>query len=157
MYALNWNRDFTAEDGLVALAPFDPHAGTAGALRGAVHSSWAPAVAGGGGVVVAALIMLAGPFAGPLVLALGGSAGFVYLGTALVSGRLGVAAFDLGAAVAAIGIAVAAPGPAISALLVHAVWGILRSALPGAAPGRCFAASWAAFHATAALLLGFGA
>lgn len=156
MYALNWNRDFTADDGLAPLASSNTRPRAPGAAL-AMQTAWAPAAAGGAGVLIAVLIMLAGPFAGPLVLALGGSAGFVYLGTALVSGRAGVAALDLGAAVAAIGIAVTAPGPAVSALLVHAVWGILRGALPGASPGRSFAASWAALHATAALLLGFGA
>lgn len=156
MYALNWIRDLAADDGLAPLAPFAPRAHTRAAVQ-AVCSTWAPAAAGGAGVLIASLIMLAGPFAASLILALGGSAGFVYLGTALLSGRVGVAALDLGAAVAAIGIAVAAPEPAVSALLVHAVWGILRGALPGAAPGWSFAASWAAFNATAALLLGFGA
>ena len=154
MYALNWTRDVTVDDGLEPLAPFArPAVAPAGALPG----SWAPATAALGGLLIAVLIMLTGPFAQPLVLALGGGAAFVYLGTAMISGRPGAAALDLAAAVASAGVALAATGPVAGALLVHVVWGVLRGASSDAAPGRSFATSWAALHATAALFLGFGA
>jgi hypothetical protein len=153
MYALNWTREFTADDGLEPLSPL-PLPAAAPALP--ERTAWVPAVAALGGLAIAVLIMLTGPLAQPLVLALGGTAGFVYLGTALISARPGAAALDLVAAAASAGIALAAAGPAASVLLVHVVWGVLRSARPEAAPGRVFATSWAALHATAALFLGFG-
>jgi len=156
MYALNWTRNLPVDDGLEPLAPVNAFAHAPSAAR-AMHGAWGPAAAAMAGLVIAVLVMLTGDLAAPLILALGGTAAFAYLGTALLSGRVGVAALDLTAAVAAAGIALAGAGPAVSALLVHVVWGILRGAWPGAAPGRGFAASWAALHATAALLLGFGA
>lgn len=149
MYTLNLNTQLAADDGLEPLAPMP-------AVRLATRRALGPAGAAAGGVLLAALIALAGPFAASLVLALGGTAALVYLGTAMVSGSWRAAALDLSAAFTAAGIAAAAAGPAVSALLVHALWGILRGACPNAAPGRRFAGSWAAFHATAALLLGFG-
>ena len=162
MYALNlnWTREIDADDGLEALAPISLAAPGPARMRTAHagHGSAAGAMAGAmAGVLVAVLTMLAAPMTPALVLALGGAAGFVYLGTALVSGRLDAALLDLVAAGAAIGIAVTGTGPAVSALLVHVVWGVLRGALAGAAPGRRFTTSWAAMHAVAALLLGFGA
>ena len=156
MYALNWTRDLTVDDGLAPLAPIDPRAHMAATGR-VLHEALAPVTAAVGGVFVAMLLIMTGPFADTLAVALGGTAALVYLGTALISGRPGAAALDLGAATATAWIALAAAGPAVSVLLVHVVWGILRGAWPGAAPGRRFAVSWAAFHATAALLLGFGA
>lgn len=156
MYALNWTREFTADDGLEPLAPFTASTPVQAATQ-STPGAWTVAAAALGGLLIAVLIMLAGPFARPLVLALGGAAGFIYLGTALISGRAGPAALDLAAAIATLGIVVAAAGPAVSALLVHVVWGVLRGAWPGAAPGRDFATAWAALHATAALFLGFGA
>lgn len=156
MYALNWTRDLAMDDGLEPLAPIDPPAQMAATGR-VVHGALAPVTAAMGGVLVAMLVIMTGPFATTLAVALGGTAALVYLGTALLSGRPGVAALDLAAATATIWIALAAAGPAVSVLLVHVVWAILRGAWPGAAPGRRFAASWGAFHATAALLLGFGA
>lgn len=152
MYALNWSREITADDGLEGLAPL-PAARPLNAARHAL----APVAGMAGGVIAAALILLSGTLTGPLTLALGGTAAIVYLGTALISGRRGAALLDLSAAIAAAWIAMLAIGPAASALLIHAVWGILRGAQPGVAPGRRFAAAWAAFHATAALLLGVGA
>jgi hypothetical protein len=149
MYALNLNTHLAADDGLEPLAPMP-------AVRRATHRTAGPAVAAAGGVLLAALIALAGPFAASLVLALGGTAALVYLGTAMVSGSWRAAALDLGAAFTAAAVAATAAGPAVSALLVHALWGILRGACPKAAPGHRFAGSWAAFHASAALLLGFG-
>ncbi len=152
---LNWTREFTADDGLEALAPLS-RAALEPTRVTATHAGRGPAIAALAGLLIAVLIMLAAPFTASLVLALGGAAAFVYLGTALVSARLDAATLDLGAAAAAIGLAVTGAGPAVSVLLVHVVWGVLRGALPGAAPGRRFAASWAAMHAVAALLLGFG-
>lgn len=156
MYALNHTWEHAGDDGLEPLAPFHPatHGNTA---RRAIHGAWAPAGGATAGVLIAVLFLLTRPFASTLVLAMGGTAAFVYLGTALVSGRPGAASLDLGAALTAFGVALAAVGPAVSALLVHVVWGILRGASHGTAPGRSFAAAWAALHATAALLLGFGA
>jgi hypothetical protein len=155
MYALNWTWDFSSEDGLEPLAPFQPatHAPSVGRE---MHGAWGPVAGAMTGVLIAALLMITGPFAVPMIYALGGTAAFAYLGTALVSARLGLALLDLAAAVAAVGITLTATGPAVSVLLVHVVWGILRGAWPGAVPGRGFAMSWAAMHATAALLLGFG-
>jgi hypothetical protein len=157
MHALNldWPREF-ADDGLEALAPVSRPSVTH-TRNSAAPATRGPAAAAMAGVLIAVLAMLAAPFTAPLVLALGGAAGLLYLGTAMVSGRLDAAALDLAAAAAAIGVAVTGAGPAVSALLVHVVWGVLRGALPGASPGRCFTASWAAMHAMAALLLGFGA
>lgn len=153
---LNWTREFTADDGLEALAPLS-RATREPSRVVAAPDGRGPAAAAVAGLLIAVLAMLAAPFTGPLVLALGGAAAFVYLGTALVSARLDAAMLDITAAVAAIGIAVTGAGPVISVLLVHVVWGVLRGALPGgASPGRRFAASWAAMHAVAALLLGFG-
>jgi len=156
MHALNWTRELAPHDGLEPLAPITPAAHLAASER-VVHGALAPVTAAMGGVLVAMLVIMTGPFADTLAVALGGTAALVYLGTAAISGRPGVAALDLAAATAATWIALAAAGPAVSVLLVHVVWAILRGAWPGAAPGRRFAVSWAAFHATAALLLGFGA
>lgn len=154
MYALNWTRDFTTDDGLEPLGPL-PSLAVAPAHP--VQAAWAPAVAALGGLAIAVLLMLTGPHAPSLVMALGGTAAFIYFGTALVSGHPGAAALDLAAAVATFVIVLAAAGPPVTALLVHVVWGILRGAWPGAAPGRAFVTSWTALHATAALFLGFGA
>jgi hypothetical protein len=154
MYALNFRcpPDSVAHDGLEALAPIRaPVRQTVARPRGGRLATAAVA-----GVGIAILITLSGAFAEPLILALGSASAFLYLGTAAISGRMGPAALDVSAAVAAIWIAVAASGPAISVLLVHVVWGVLRGAWPGVAPGRSFAASWAALNAMAALLLGFG-
>ena len=156
MHALNWTPDLPMDDGLEPLAPIDPRAQMAATGR-VLHGALAPVTAAVGGVLVAMLVIMTGPFANTLAVALGGTAALVYLGTALVSGRPAVAALDLAAATATTWIALAAAGPAVSVLLVHVLWAILRGAWPGAVPGRRFAASWAAFHATAALLLGFGA
>jgi hypothetical protein len=155
MYALNWTRDLAMDDGLEPLAPIDPPAQMAATGR-VLHGALAPVTAAMGGVLVAILVIMTGPFADTLAVALGGTAALVYLGTALVSGRPAVAALDLAAATATTWIALAAAGPAVSVLLVHVLWAILRGAWPGAAPGRGFAASWAAMNAMAALLLGFG-
>ncbi|HRP86733.1 MAG TPA: hypothetical protein PLS34_04340 [Gammaproteobacteria bacterium] len=157
---LNWTRELTADDGLDALSPLAPVAVAVAvepARARAARAGLGPATGAMAGVLVAVLAMLAAPMTQPLIFALGGAAGFVYLGTALVSGRLDAALLDLAAAAAAIGIAVTAAGPAVSVLLVHVVWGVLRGALVGAAPGRRFTTCWAAMHAVAALLLGFGA
>lgn len=153
---LNWTRESTLDDGLEALAPLT-HAAPGPARARAALAGHGPAAGVMAGVLIAVLTMLAAPMTQPLVLALGGTAAFVYFGTALVAGRLAAALLDLAAAGAAISIAVAGAGPAVSALLVHVVWGVLRGALAGASPGRRFTTSWAAMHAVAALLLGFGA
>lgn len=156
MYALTcWKTDFTADDGLEVLAPVASASPTSAGID-TVMEAWRPAGGAALGVALAVLITFAGALAGPLTLALGGGAAFVYLGTAMISGRAGAAALDLAAAVAAVWLALAAAGPAVSALLVHVVWGVLRGACPDAAPGRSFAMSWAAMHAVAALLLGLG-
>lgn len=152
MFALNWTRELITNDGLEAMAPLP----ATRPLDVAPHAL-APIAGAAGGVIAAALILLTGAMATPLTLALGGTAALLYLGTAMVSGQRGAALLDLGAAATAAGVAMLAAGPPASALLVHAVWGILRGAQPAAAPGRRFAASWAAFHASAALLLGVGA
>jgi hypothetical protein len=152
----NWPQRYALDDGLEALAPLAPGlpASNPAIARRAV---WVPAAAAVAGIIVAVLITLSGSMAHPLVLALGATAAFLYAGTAMISAHPGAAALDVAAAVAAVGIAVTGAGPAVSVLLVHVVWGLLRGAWPGRAPGRRFAAAWAAFHATAALLLGFGA
>jgi hypothetical protein len=155
MYAYScWKTD-AADDGLEALAPVAAVPRTAAGIETLVDA-WRPAGGAAIGVGLAVLITLAGALAESLILALGGAAAFVYLGTALISGRAGAAMLDLTAAVAAAWLALAATGPAVSVLLVHVVWGVLRGAWPGAAPGRSFAMSWAAMHAVAALLLGLG-
>lgn len=156
MYALNWTLDFTADDGLEPLAPLSPP------MQGSLPVRPAYAAAGvfgaaTSGLLIAVLVTLTGAQAPSLVLALGGVSGFMYLGTALVSGRPGPATLDLLTAGATFAIVLTAAGPAVTALLVHVVWGILRGAWPAAAPGRSFATCWAALNATAALLLGFGA
>jgi hypothetical protein len=150
-----WRADFTADDGLEAIAPLAAIPRTSAGIE-ALVDCWRPAGGAALGVGLAVLISLAGVYAEPLILALGGAAAFVYLATALISGRAGPAALDLTAATAAAWLALAATGPAVSALLVHVVWGVLRGAWPGVAPGRSFAMSWAAMHAVAALLLGLG-
>jgi hypothetical protein len=155
MYALNRTWDVPSDDGLEPLAPFQPVA-HAPSVGHAMDGAWGPIAGAMTGVLIAALVMITGPFAVPLVYALGGTAAFAYLGTALVSARPGIALLDLAAAVIAIGITLTATGPVVSVLLVHVVWGIRRGAWPGAVPGRGFAMSWAAMHAMAALLLGFG-
>jgi hypothetical protein len=154
MYALNFRcpPEPVPYDGLEALAPVQvPLRRNVARSRGGRLAAAAVV-----GVGIAVLITLAGTFAAPLILALGGASAFLYLGTAAISGRVWPALLDLSAGVAAIWIAISATGPAISVLLVHVVWGVLRGALPGVAPGRSFAASWAAMNAIAALLLGFG-
>jgi hypothetical protein len=154
MYALNfnWHQRSATDDGLEALAPVRASQPRAPAMaRGGV-----PAAAAVGGIGIAVLITLTGAFAESMILALGGTAALLYLGTAMVAGRAGPALLDVSAAVGALWVAVAATGPAISVLLVHVIWGVLRGAWPGTAPGRTFAAAWAAMNAMAALLLGFG-
>jgi hypothetical protein len=158
MYALNWSRASNIDDGLEPLAPLPAQVAAPGGekMGETARQTLAPAYAAAGGALAAALILLTGPFAPALTMALGGAAALAYLGTALIAARAGAAALDLGAAAGAAATAMLALGPAVSALLVHAVWGILRSSGPAIAPGRCFAMSWAAFHATAALLLAVG-
>jgi hypothetical protein len=153
MYTPNWLYASQADDGLEPLAPVPA---AAPSTPGITAQALAPVLAAASGVLIAALILLTGAPAPTLTIALGGAAALAYLGTALLAARPGVAVLDLGAALGAAGLAIFATGPAVSALLVHAVWGILRGSGSGAAPGRCFATSWAAFHATAALLLGVG-
>jgi hypothetical protein len=149
MKALDWNRPYTGYDGLEALAP-SPQT-----IRlPAVDCALAPTAAAAAGVLAAALILLSGNAAGGLIAALGGVSALLYLGTALLAARTAPALLDLTAGIAALVVSVSQPAAAVSGLLVHAVWGILRGAWPGIAPGRRFAASWAAFHATAGLLLG---
>lgn len=155
-FPFNWPPRHALDDGLEAIAPLasGPPAST---LALAPPALWAPAAAAAAAVLVAVLVTLSGAMATPLVLAMGATAAFLYVGTATLSAHPGAAALDVAAAVAAVGVAVTGAGPAVSVLLVHVVWGLLRGAWPGKAPGRHFVAAWASFHATAALLLGFGA
>jgi hypothetical protein len=150
MQTLNWADGFASYDGLEPLAPVPAPAPDVLRIAGGALT---PLAAAAGGVVAAALITLTGA-PGLLAAALGGTAALLYLGTALLARRHASRLIDLLAAVTAVGIAVAAPAAAISALLVHTLWGTLRGAWPEESPGRHFAMAWAAFHATAALLLG---
>jgi hypothetical protein len=155
MFAFNGYRDCLADDGPEPIPPLAQVGAARGSLRGFrdIQGPLAGVIAGG---LIAILLLLAGPAAQALVLALGGTAALLYLGTALLSGRRIVMALDLGAAAAAAGIALAAPSPAVTVLLVHVVWGILRGSWPEAAPGRRFATAWAALNASAVLLFGLG-
>jgi hypothetical protein len=152
MQALDWTRDSSTYDGLEPLAPMPAQI----ALPSA-RFALTPMVGAAAGGITAILISLFGSFGNVLIATLGGTAALLYLGTAMVSGRRAPALFDFGTAGVAAGLAISATAPAIAPLLVHAVWGILRGTWSGVAPGRRFSAAWAAFFATAALLLGVGA
>ena len=90
---------------------------------------------------------------GPLPV-LAGTAGFVYFGTAFLSGSLTRAALDIAAAVAVFVVAYGAvePTTVAAAFLVHGLWGTLRSAV-GAMPARWLITNWTAFSSAMALLI----
>lgn len=150
MRPTTWRRTVAGYDAMDALLP-----GLAQCVLIVAAVAMAPMAAAVGGVLAAVLIGLAGAAADALLPAFGGTTALVYLGTAISSARRGVSMFDIGACIVAIGTAIAVPGFAVGTLLVHTAWGVLRGAATSAPPGRCFAAAWAAFHATAALLLSF--
>jgi hypothetical protein len=90
---------------------------------------------------------------GPLPV-LAGTAGFVYFGTAFLSGSLARAVLDISAAIAAFIVAYGAvePTTVAAAFLVHGLWGTLRSAV-GAKPTRWLITNWTAFSSAMALLI----
>ena len=152
MQAIEWTRRVAPSDGLEPLAPTPAHV----ALRPAVWGAPAPLlwVAAGILATVGLRLVEAGP---EVVAAFAATAALIYLGTAAISGSRVAAALDSAAAVLAVGLVVAGPGPAEATLMVHALWGVLRASLRDAPPGRSFARNWAAFHATASLLLSLSA
>lgn len=90
------------------------------------------------------------------VMALAGTASLVYLGTAVLSGRVSIAGLDLVAAGLTASMACGLAEPA-TALVGHALWGALRASAGAAAPGRRFAIGWSVTWAAMALLLGLSA
>ncbi len=150
MKTTTWKRTVTSFDALEMLLP-----GPAQFLMVFAAVTLAPLAATAGGVLAAVLIGLSGSTAETLVPVIGGTTALVYLGTAMVAARRGASSFDLGTAAVTAAAAIAMPGFAVGTLLVHTAWGVLRGVATTAPPGRCFAAAWAAFHGTAALLLSF--
>ena len=147
MFALDYTQRTAVEDGLEPLAPAPARIPMA-RLEKALAPAWWLAAA----VVVTIALQLAGPAGEAAVSALAGTAALVYLGTATIAGRPGIAMLDLAAAVAAAGLAIAGTAPA-TVMGVHVLWGALRISSP-AAPGRGLAAGWSAFFGAQAVLLG---
>ncbi|MEJ2515376.1 MAG: hypothetical protein P8080_09020 [Gammaproteobacteria bacterium] len=109
------------------------------------------------GVLATAALRLAGP-AGELALqALAGTAALVYLGTAVISGRPGVALLDLATAALVVGLAAGTAVNASTVMMVHVLWGILRGPMAPAGSGRTFTSAWSLFFAAVALLAGLSA
>ncbi len=108
-------------------------------------------------VLVTAGLRLAGP-AGELGFnALAGTAALLYLGTAAISGRPGIALFDLATAGLVMGLAAGSTVGVTSVMMVHVLWGLLRGTAAGAAPGRAFTSAWSLFFGAVALLAGLSA
>jgi len=107
-------------------------------------------------VAVYSLLQATGVAFLPLA-ALAGTAALVYLGTATLSASPLTAAVDLAAAIATVALAYGATDAATLAIafLVHALWGILRTALD-ADPPHGLTGNWSAFGTTVAILILLG-
>lgn len=92
----------------------------------------------------------------PLLAAAAGTAGLVYLGTALLSGHLVLAGLDLAAAGGAMALALAGGGmeTVAAAWRVHAHWGTARSTPGDPARGRL--TNWSALAGGLAILVLLG-
>lgn len=146
MQALDWTRPITTDDGMEALAPFPAVKWPEAVCRAAGPLGWLAS-----GVMLAIAVRLAGAAGESALLALGGTAALLYLGTAALAARPLAILLDLAAATSAVTLAV--QGQAHAALLTHVLWGLLRGSLRDAPPGRRFANGWAALNASAAMLL----
>ncbi|MGB5209349.1 MAG: hypothetical protein WBO47_06560 [Gammaproteobacteria bacterium] len=89
--------------------------------------------------------------------ALAGSAVLVYLGTAFLSARPGLAVFDISTGIAALWLVTTTGSPhsIAAAFIVHALWGILRGAI-GVNESPQLLSNWTAFSSAMALLLLIG-
>ena len=83
------------------------------------------------------------------MLALAATSSLVYVGTAVLSGRVVFALLDLATA----GFIVSGVDPA-TVLVGHALWGAVRGSLGAQGLGSRFAAGWSVFFAALALLFG---
>jgi len=152
MYAQDCFRQVTVDRTLDS-----PLTGTARIAVPGLERALGPAWWLASSVLVTIMLRLAGVAGEEAIMALAGSAALVYLGTAAVAGRLGLAALDLAAAVVSAGLAIGGQvGPA-TVMMVHVLWGALRASAGPAGPGRRFAAGWSIFFGASALLLGLSA
>ena len=149
MLALDCTHRIAVDDGLDALALAPTRT-----VRPRLDRALGPALWLAAAVAVAVVLRLAGGAGDLAAGALAGTAALVYLGTAVTSGRPGIALLDLSAALAAGGLAVSGAAPA-TVMGVHVLWGALRAGWNGS--GGSLATGWAAFFGAQAVLLGLSA
>jgi hypothetical protein len=87
------------------------------------------------------------------MLALAATSSLVYVGTAVLSGRVVFALLDLATAGFIVALAFSGVDPA-TVLVGHALWGAVRGSLGAQGLGSRFAAGWSVFFAALALLFG---